>query len=74
MWELRVPGYPFKYSAGYRFFYLVVECFAFFMHAISLDNVSCRLYTEEYYLNEMPSEGIPEMQRSNLVSCIIQVR
>ncbi|PUZ58633.1 hypothetical protein GQ55_5G524300 [Panicum hallii var. hallii] len=33
-----------------------------------------RLYTEEYYLNEMQSEGIPEMQRSNLVSCIIQLK
>ncbi|CAO2186162.1 unnamed protein product [Urochloa humidicola] len=33
-----------------------------------------RLYTEECYLNEMQSEGIPEMQRSNLVSCIIQLK
>ncbi|KAJ4768043.1 RNA helicase family protein [Rhynchospora pubera] len=33
-----------------------------------------RLYTEEYYLKDMPSEGIPEMQRSNLVSCIIQMK
>uniref|UniRef100_A0A453EEM2 RNA helicase n=1 Tax=Aegilops tauschii subsp. strangulata TaxID=200361 RepID=A0A453EEM2_AEGTS len=33
-----------------------------------------RLYTEEYYLNEMQSDGIPEMQRSNLVSCIIQLK
>ncbi|RLN23325.1 putative ATP-dependent RNA helicase DHX35 [Panicum miliaceum] len=33
-----------------------------------------RLYTEEYYLNEMQSEGIPEMQRSNLVSCVIQLK
>lgn len=32
-----------------------------------------RLYTEEYFLKEMPTEGIPEMQRSNLVSCVIQV-
>ncbi|KAL6838814.1 hypothetical protein ACP4OV_031528 [Aristida adscensionis] len=32
------------------------------------------LYTEEYYLNEMQPEGIPEMQRSNLVSCIIQLK
>ncbi|XP_064990540.1 probable pre-mRNA-splicing factor ATP-dependent RNA helicase DEAH9 isoform X3 [Musa acuminata AAA Group] len=31
-----------------------------------------RLYTEEYFLKEMPTEGIPEMQRSNLVSCVIQ--
>ncbi|OAY73977.1 hypothetical protein ACMD2_15717, partial [Ananas comosus] len=30
------------------------------------------LYTEEYYLKEMSPEGIPEMQRSNVVSCIIQ--
>lgn len=34
---------------------------------------SCRLYTEEYFINEMPAEGIPEMQRSNLVTCVIQV-
>ncbi|VAH58919.1 unnamed protein product [Triticum turgidum subsp. durum] len=33
-----------------------------------------RLYTEEYYLSEMQSDGIPEMQRSNLVSCIIQLK
>ncbi|TVU02741.1 hypothetical protein EJB05_51739 [Eragrostis curvula] len=33
-----------------------------------------RLYTEEYYLNEMQAEGIPEMQRSNLVSCVIQLK
>ncbi|PWZ31421.1 hypothetical protein Zm00014a_000513 [Zea mays] len=33
-----------------------------------------RIYTEEYYLNEMQSEGIPEMQRSNLISCIIQLK
>ncbi|XP_050936537.1 probable pre-mRNA-splicing factor ATP-dependent RNA helicase DEAH9 isoform X2 [Cucumis melo] len=31
-----------------------------------------RLYTEEYFINEMPAEGIPEMQRSNLVTCVIQ--
>lgn len=33
-----------------------------------------RLYTEVYYLNQMQSEGIPEMQRSNLVSCIVQLK
>ncbi|KAM7525052.1 hypothetical protein LguiA_014954 [Lonicera macranthoides] len=33
-----------------------------------------RLYTEEFYINEMSSEGIPEMQRSNLVSCVIQLK
>ncbi|CAH9114224.1 unnamed protein product [Cuscuta epithymum] len=33
-----------------------------------------RLYTEECYINEMPSQGIPEIQRSNLVSCIIQLK
>ncbi|XP_057947962.1 probable pre-mRNA-splicing factor ATP-dependent RNA helicase DEAH9 isoform X3 [Malania oleifera] len=33
-----------------------------------------RLYTEEYFENEMPSQGIPEMQRSNLVSCVIQLK
>ncbi|XP_027354478.1 probable pre-mRNA-splicing factor ATP-dependent RNA helicase DEAH9 isoform X4 [Abrus precatorius] len=31
-----------------------------------------RLYTEEYFLNHMSNEGIPEIQRSNLVSCVIQ--
>ncbi|KAK1320061.1 putative pre-mRNA-splicing factor ATP-dependent RNA helicase [Acorus calamus] len=31
-----------------------------------------RLYTEEYFVKEMPAEGIPEMQRSNLVSSVIQ--
>uniref|UniRef100_A0A0E0BYX7 RNA helicase n=1 Tax=Oryza meridionalis TaxID=40149 RepID=A0A0E0BYX7_9ORYZ len=29
---------------------------------------------EEFYLKEMQPEGIPEMQRSNLVSCIIQLK
>ncbi|PIA30573.1 hypothetical protein AQUCO_05500107v1 [Aquilegia coerulea] len=33
-----------------------------------------RLYTEEYFVKEMPAEGIPEMQRSNLVSCVIQLK
>ncbi|KAJ7968665.1 putative ATP-dependent RNA helicase [Quillaja saponaria] len=33
-----------------------------------------RLYTEEYFLNKMPAEGIPEIQRSNLVSCVIQLK
>lgn len=33
-----------------------------------------RLYTEEYFIKEMPAEGIPEMQRSNLVSCVIQLK
>ena len=33
-----------------------------------------RLYTEDYFLKEMPGEGIPEMQRSNLVSTVIQVQ
>lgn len=32
-----------------------------------------RLYTEEYFLSHMSVEGIPEIQRSNLVSCVIQV-
>lgn len=32
-----------------------------------------RLYTEEYFIKEMSAEGIPEIQRSNLVSCVIQV-
>ena len=32
-----------------------------------------RLYTEEYFVNEMSAEGIPEIQISNLVSCVIQV-
>ncbi|XP_071930553.1 probable pre-mRNA-splicing factor ATP-dependent RNA helicase DEAH9 isoform X4 [Coffea arabica] len=31
-----------------------------------------RLYTEEYFLKEMSAEGIPEIQRSNLVSSVIQ--
>ncbi|KAJ4703593.1 putative ATP-dependent RNA helicase [Melia azedarach] len=33
-----------------------------------------RLYTEEYFINEMSAEGIPEIQRSNLVSCVIQLK
>lgn len=33
-----------------------------------------RLYTEDYYIKEMSAEGIPEMQRSNLVSCVIQLK
>ncbi|EXB88538.1 putative ATP-dependent RNA helicase DHX35 [Morus notabilis] len=33
-----------------------------------------RLYTEEYFINEMATEGIPEIQRSNLVSCVIQLK
>ncbi|KAM0038103.1 putative RNA helicase [Helianthus debilis subsp. tardiflorus] len=31
------------------------------------------LYTEDYLVFEMSSHGIPEMQRSNLVSSVIQV-
>ncbi|KAL6574055.1 ATP-dependent RNA helicase [Orobanche hederae] len=33
-----------------------------------------RLYTEEYFMNEMSADGTPEMQRSNLVSCVIQLK
>ncbi|KAF5742324.1 putative ATP-dependent RNA helicase [Tripterygium wilfordii] len=33
-----------------------------------------RLYTEEYFVNEMSAEGIPEIQRSILVSCVIQLK
>ncbi|XP_058769100.1 probable pre-mRNA-splicing factor ATP-dependent RNA helicase DEAH9 isoform X1 [Vicia villosa] len=33
-----------------------------------------RLYTEEYFLSHMSIEGIPEIQRSNLVSCVIQLK
>ncbi|XP_055813958.1 probable pre-mRNA-splicing factor ATP-dependent RNA helicase DEAH9 isoform X2 [Solanum dulcamara] len=33
-----------------------------------------RLYTEDYFSNEMSVVGIPEMQRSNLVSCVIQLK
>ncbi|KAK4440015.1 putative pre-splicing factor ATP-dependent RNA helicase DEAH9 [Sesamum alatum] len=33
-----------------------------------------RLYTEEYFINEMSTDGIPEMQRSNLVPCVIQLK
>lgn len=38
-----------------------------------LCNPYARLYTEDYFVKEMPAEGIPEIQRSNLVSCVIQV-
>ncbi|RDY11914.1 putative pre-mRNA-splicing factor ATP-dependent RNA helicase DEAH9 [Mucuna pruriens] len=33
-----------------------------------------RLYTEEYFLNHMSNEAIPEIQRSNMVSCVIQLK
>ncbi|CAI0469091.1 unnamed protein product [Linum tenue] len=33
-----------------------------------------RLYTEEYFVKQMSSEGIPEIQRSKLVSCVIQLK
>ncbi|XP_070042310.1 putative pre-mRNA-splicing factor ATP-dependent RNA helicase DEAH9 isoform X1 [Nicotiana tabacum] len=33
-----------------------------------------RLYTEDYFASEMPVVGIPEIQRSNLVSCVIQLK
>ncbi|CAK8530640.1 unnamed protein product [Lathyrus sativus] len=33
-----------------------------------------RLYTEDYFLSHMSVEGIPEIQRSNLVSCVIQLK
>ncbi|XP_031493685.1 probable pre-mRNA-splicing factor ATP-dependent RNA helicase DEAH9 isoform X2 [Nymphaea colorata] len=33
-----------------------------------------RLYTEEYFNKEMVAHGIPEMQRSNLVSCVMQLK
>ncbi|GAA0169068.1 RNA helicase [Lithospermum erythrorhizon] len=33
-----------------------------------------RLYTEEYFMNKMDSAGIPEIQRSNLASCVIQLK
>ncbi|KAL5576622.1 hypothetical protein UlMin_018321, partial [Ulmus minor] len=33
-----------------------------------------RLYTEEYFVNKMSVEGIPEIQGSNLVCCVIQLK
>ncbi|XP_039125484.1 probable pre-mRNA-splicing factor ATP-dependent RNA helicase DEAH9 isoform X2 [Dioscorea cayenensis subsp. rotundata] len=33
-----------------------------------------RLYTEEYFMKEMSAEAIPEMQRSNLVGSVIQLK
>ncbi|XP_074357100.1 putative pre-mRNA-splicing factor ATP-dependent RNA helicase DEAH9 [Apium graveolens] len=33
-----------------------------------------RLYTEEYYVNELSTEGIPEIQRTSLVSSVIQLK
>nr|XP_016491306.1 PREDICTED: probable pre-mRNA-splicing factor ATP-dependent RNA helicase DEAH9 [Nicotiana tabacum]XP_016491307.1 PREDICTED: probable pre-mRNA-splicing factor ATP-dependent RNA helicase DEAH9 [Nicotiana tabacum] len=33
-----------------------------------------RLYTEDYFASEMSIVGIPEIQRSNLVSCVIQLK
>ncbi|PKA51639.1 putative pre-mRNA-splicing factor ATP-dependent RNA helicase [Apostasia shenzhenica] len=33
-----------------------------------------RLYTEDFFVQDMPVEGIPEMQRSNLVSFVIQLK
>ncbi|XP_057472095.1 probable pre-mRNA-splicing factor ATP-dependent RNA helicase DEAH9 isoform X1 [Actinidia eriantha] len=33
-----------------------------------------RLYSEEHFVKEMSAEGIPEIQRSNLVSCVIQLK
>ncbi|KAF4388856.1 hypothetical protein F8388_019035 [Cannabis sativa] len=42
--------------------------------ALPLSQHTCRLYTEEYFVKEMPNEGIPEIQRSNLVSCVIQLK
>ncbi|XP_021907627.1 probable pre-mRNA-splicing factor ATP-dependent RNA helicase DEAH9 isoform X2 [Carica papaya] len=33
-----------------------------------------RLYTEGFFVNEMSAEGIPEMQRSNLASSVIQLK
>lgn len=33
-----------------------------------------RLYTEEYFLKEMSAVGVPEIQRSNLVSSVIQLK
>ncbi|WCJ27142.1 RNA helicase family protein [Euphorbia peplus] len=33
-----------------------------------------RLYTEEYFVKEMSSQGIPEIQRSNLISSVIQLK
>ena len=46
-----------------RYIFLLELNLSVFVHlVISLDHISCRLYTEEYYLNEMQSEGIPEMQ------------
>ncbi|CAK9148192.1 unnamed protein product [Ilex paraguariensis] len=41
---------------------------------VSLIGGRNRLYTEEYYVNDMSAEGIPEIQRSNLVSCVIQLK
>lgn len=47
-----------------------LQCCWFYLFIFLISN---RLYTEDYFLKEMAVDGIPEMQRSNLVSCVIQV-
>lgn len=42
------------------------------LHLVFIGSIF-RLYTEEFYVKELSTEGIPEMQRSNLVSSVIQV-
>ena len=41
-------------------------------HIMTYLFVCVRLYAEEYFVNEMKDEGIPEMQRSRLDSCVVQ--
>lgn len=48
-------------------------CWAILIKLVYFSLYGIRLYTEEYYVNEMSTEGIPEIQRTSLVSSVIQV-
>lgn len=62
------PLYHANISNCVIVFCIDVNCQPFTAHMTAI-----RLYTEEYFLNHMPNAGIPEIQRSNMVSCVIQV-
>ncbi|KAG2396001.1 pre-mRNA-splicing factor ATP-dependent RNA helicase [Vigna angularis] len=64
-----------KHSSAHGSFSMALCCYTgIFSSDMQRDPATPMLYTEEYFLNHMPNAGIPEIQRSNMVSCVIQLK
>ncbi|CAK7350467.1 unnamed protein product [Dovyalis caffra] len=77
--SLTLEGVVYVVDSGFskqQFYNPVVFIMVLFLFksTMGVKNVIAKLYTEEYFVNEMSSVGIPEIQRSKLVSAVIQLK